>query len=308
MQCRITKGFTLVELLVTVSIIGILMAMVFGALHAAQNSAREAATKATIAKLNGIVMERMNSYLTRRVPIRLEFCPSKHADGTPYTHDEQVEWFRMNAKTRLAAIRDLQRMEMPERFADVVDAPATLPNNVTVPDPQLHRLYASKYAAKKPSDDNNHAECLYILVSLGSPEAMEQFRQNEIGDTDNDGWPEFIDGWGKPIYWLRWAPGCAKSNSNGYSGIQSGDVVNDHDPFDTIKVDSSGFHLIPLIWSYGRSGAKNVDVGKDVHFSSSTSAMIAPDTICGPGYYVNNGAATDDSAKGNITNHSVESR
>ena len=46
-----------------------------------------------------------------------------------------------------------------------------------------------------------------MIVSMGSPEAMEQFSQSEIGDTDHNGYPEFLDGWGKPIFFLRWAPG-----------------------------------------------------------------------------------------------------
>ena len=64
-------GFTLVELLVTITIIGMLAGMMLGALQMARNSAREAATKATIAKLNSIIMQRYESYMTRRVPIQI---------------------------------------------------------------------------------------------------------------------------------------------------------------------------------------------------------------------------------------------
>ena len=47
----------------------ILAAMTLGVLQAPRNSGREYATKATIAKLNNIIMQRYESYLTRRVPI-----------------------------------------------------------------------------------------------------------------------------------------------------------------------------------------------------------------------------------------------
>ena len=73
------------------------------------------------------------------------------------------------------------------------------------------------------------AEMLYMIVSMGSPEAMEQFNQSEIGDTDGNGWPEFLDGWGRPIFFLRWAPGFSP-----YSDIQTmaDPIKHDHDPFD----------------------------------------------------------------------------
>ena len=65
------RAFTLVELLVTITIIGMLAAMMLGALQVARQAGREYATKATIAKLNNIIMQRYESYLTRRVPIQI---------------------------------------------------------------------------------------------------------------------------------------------------------------------------------------------------------------------------------------------
>ncbi len=63
------SGFTLVELLVTITIIGILTGLALGAVHYARQAAAEAKTKATIAKLHAIVMQRYESYMTRRVPL-----------------------------------------------------------------------------------------------------------------------------------------------------------------------------------------------------------------------------------------------
>jgi prepilin-type N-terminal cleavage/methylation domain-containing protein len=295
------SGFTLVEMLVTVTIIGILTGVVFGALQLARNAAREAATKATIAKLDAIITQRYESYLTRRVPIRIP--PTL----TP----------RQAAEVRLAAIRDLMRMEMPERYNDIISAPSPLPNGVpALSEPALHRLYKARYDAHDPGSAPScpaHAECLYLLVSLASPEAMEQFSQSEIGDTDNNGWMEFLDGWGKPIYFLRWAPGCSAKlpdgspNPNGCSEIQSGNPTTDHDPFDTRNVDPDGFRLIPLIYSFGRNGTPNV-----LARGSVVVNYVASDIkICTSTAYQEVGRCDppgSSAAKGNITNHHIEMR
>lgn len=277
------RAFTMMELLVVVVIIAILAAMVLGALQMARQAAREAATKATIAKLNNIIMQRYESYLTRRVPINTSgMAPS------------------VAATNRLAALRDLMRMEMPERWSDISDAPGVLPNGSALAETSLHLLYRNRYApsgSPLPNADYSHAKCLYIIVSMGNPEAMEQFNNSEIG-VDSDGFSYFKDGWGKPIYFLRWPPGCSV-----YSGIQVADATKSHDPFDTRNVDSGGYHLIPLIWSWGRAGSENVNVGLNVHYDAKNYV------ICTASAYQNNGAPSSGSdAYGNINNHVIEQR
>jgi prepilin-type N-terminal cleavage/methylation domain-containing protein len=54
------KAFTLVEMLAVIVIIGIMAGMAFGAYQLARASAHEAATKATIAKLNNIIMRQLD--------------------------------------------------------------------------------------------------------------------------------------------------------------------------------------------------------------------------------------------------------
>ena len=301
-------AFTLVELLVTITIIGILAGMVLGAVQMARQGAREYATKATIAKLNSIIMERYESYLTRRVPIST-------AGLTP----------RQAAEVRLGAIRDLMRMEMPERWTDIEDAPGVLPylpsGQNTLREPALHLLYRNKYQPD-PSDPStitvnanySHAKCLYLIVSMGSPEAMEQFSQSEIRTDPDDGWSYFVDGWERPIYFLRWAPSFA-------SDIQVADFTNHHDPFDSRNVDLTGYQLIPLIVSFGRDANDaafvggnifgNLEMGANVHFPDPGNSNIVRTSICDDAAYQNNGRADltyGAGAPGNITNHHIEQR
>jgi hypothetical protein len=217
---------------------------------------------------------------------------------------------------RLDGIRDLMRMEMPERWADIYHAPAIFGwgnGSNWCAEPALHMLYRSKYApsgSPTPNGNYGQAKCLFLVVSVGSPEAMEQFSQSEI-KVDTDGWAYFVDGWGSPIYFLRWAPGCSSTLSNGYSAIQTGDYTNDHDPFDTRKIDPTAFKLIPLIYSFGRCGYANVNVGQNGYYGNGT-----PDppnwSVMQPRADLTIGAPDPSdlqmSAKGNITNHLIEAR
>jgi prepilin-type N-terminal cleavage/methylation domain-containing protein len=230
-------GFTLVELLVVVVVIGILAGLVLGALQAARETARVAKTRATITKLHNIIMGMYESYRTRRVPINTVGMNPNLA-----------------APARLYALRDLMRMEMPERFTDITYPPIYL----TSP-PALSQAYSNRLKSATSSDlTNGPAECLYMIVTIGC-RARGQFNENEIADTNNNGLPEFVDGWGHPIFFLRWAPGFMDSDiqSNYVAGGMSGPngpATTDHDPFDPMQVDSNAWRLVPLIYSAGPDG------------------------------------------------------
>jgi prepilin-type N-terminal cleavage/methylation domain-containing protein len=231
------RGFTLVELLVTVTIIGILASMMLGAVYVARESAREVKTKSTITKLHAIVMRQYESYRTRRVPVRT-------AQLNP----------NLAARVRLAAIRQTMRLEMPERWSDLAPAATSTDPNpqvalidslqvppvqlwqggnplFSIPVPALASAYRRRYDNALAYVDStypvgNHrdqsherlnryssAECLYMIVTMGGgAEAREQFNDSEIGDADGDGLPEFHDAWGNPILFLRWAPGITESD------------------------------------------------------------------------------------------------
>lgn len=236
------RGFTLIELLIAVSIIGILAAAAVFAMFAAQESARETKTRSTIAKLHGLMMDRWESYRTRRLPIDLPPQPSK-AD-----------------EARLRALRELMRMEMPDRWTDILDNPTVLPFR-----PALSQSYLLRYQTVKaekgadfPTPQFQNAECLYLIITMGPADevgGIEQFRASEIGDTDADGMPEFLDGWGRPISFLRWAPGFTRlADGTQLSDLQSGDPNKDPDPFDPRRLVRTAYALFPLVFSAGPDG------------------------------------------------------
>jgi len=237
-------GFTLIELLVTVTIIMLLASLMLGGMAVARQRARIDRTRTTIRKIHEIVMPQYESYVRRRVPL-----PTGLTSGTAI------------AQERLRRIRRLSLHEMPDSWADVAnsetDARAGDGTNPigtgTVAIPGYSHTgamfgYATFRTTVTAADfaANGSSECLYLIVSRGTfeSEKLEQFRNEEIGDTDGDGAPEFLDAWGKPIIFFRWAPGFV-------SPVQVHDAVNRHDPLDPMRVDVNGFVLTPLVVSGG---------------------------------------------------------
>jgi len=220
---RPAGAFTLVELMVVLVIIAMLAGLTLAGLAGARQRAKIDKTRSTIRKLNEIVLPQYESYLARRVPV----------SGGSRT---QI------ARTRLANRRTLMVLEMPDQWDDVdVDPRPSLPR--TAP--------AIRYSAAKPPPTTANlkryesAECLALIVMRGgfNQDAAEAFRNDEVGDVDGDGAPEFLDGWGRPIGFIRWPAGFA-------SPVQSLNASESPDPMDPARV-SEDYGLIPLIFSPG---------------------------------------------------------
>jgi prepilin-type N-terminal cleavage/methylation domain-containing protein len=276
MQCNQTKAtrraFTLVELMVVIAIIALLAAMSLSALATATEQAKVQRTRAIINKIDQLVMEKWEGYRTRAVPIAIP-------NGTSP---------RAAAQIRLHAIRDLMRMELPDRKSDVTDDPADVDpvamSYAKLAAPAAWRGYRRRAIAMQTArgqdwlDDtagwtttSQGSECLYLILAGmrdGDKSALEYFSAAEIGDLDEDGMPEILDGWGRPIEFLRWAPGYVKDPdtstfTNDYTALtdQSRDATTQHDPFDPLRLEANAFALVPLIFSGGTD--KEFDVFTD---------------------------------------------
>jgi prepilin-type N-terminal cleavage/methylation domain-containing protein len=206
-------GFTLVELLISIMIVTILASMVLFAMASVTETARVDRTRAQITRINELLLEKWESYQTRRVPPTLrEWEMLQTADGAAQMQPRFV------GRNRLQALRELMRLELPDRITDVTDPPKVLVDPVRRRPlrPALSRAYV-RLAQKRTaaagttwSAQYQQSECLHLILSQmreADFSALEFFSENEIGDLDGDGMPEILDAWGTPIRWLRWAPG-----------------------------------------------------------------------------------------------------
>src|SRR4051794_15580670 len=315
------SGVTLIELLIVMLIISILAALVIGVAAVAAETARQAQTRHVVERIHTLLTEYLDSYKTRRLKVR----PAIES-GITGRYTRVADRGRNVALARLYALRELMVMEIPDRWSDVLlNAVPSTPTGVadalypyfednqgssTTGRTQLANLYLRRYAqiadrnfvnaitgaanTREQIIENQGAECLYMVVSLacGDGEARTLFAEKDIGDTDGDGAPEFLDGWGHPISFLRWAPGFDSQiqiNANELSSpLSASDVTRiakDHDPFDVFRADSTAFRLVPLIYSGGRDESTGLfeafDVpswvgGKTVRITGTAPPYLSP--------------------------------
>lgn len=343
-------GFTLVELLVGIAIIGLMAGMVLFALAGARQDARTTRTNGTIQKINDVILQRWEEYRYRAVKLNV---PPEWLRSQPSLAGQPLLPPREGARLRMLALRDVMRMEMPDRFTDLLFPPsryAIVLNGSTTATyadstglgrdvPQRYNQLRNYFGFTSlgptyfnttmgggypyigqepgripgtpkptPSFENQSAELLYAIVATstyngGSP--LENFRPTEIGDTDGDTYPEFLDAWGEPIRWIRWPAGHGGPLNATYSSQDTNGVPHVPDAMDPVRTDwrwanaapqpftpvpaapVRPWTLVPLIVSAGNDGA--FDLVFDPADSSGTPLFAyAGETFdLAPGAYAN---------------------
>lgn len=291
---RPRAGFTLVELLVTIAIIAILASFILGALYGSQEKAKETRTEALVAQLHNVIIDKWEGYRTRRLPVATGTTPAN----------------------RLVALRKLMRMELPDRYKDLEFDPTSTTPSIVVPSQRnAYRrkieVMRQRFNTKTGSTDNlnqyltriqtnnQSAECLYLIITVGlDADERAVFKARDMGDTDTDGMPELLDGWGNPIEWLRWAPGFVSDLQPLNPSTSLPDSLENHDAFDPLRlqrdVSPGEKNWPPTTTTYSPPGGKPADLPPAWGFNLVPLIVSpGPDGNAGYGLYFLPEAAVD---------------
>lgn len=293
-----------------IAIIGMLGAISITTVRASIQSAKETQTRTTIAKIDNVLTACYEKYQYRRVGL------SNINGGNRWVQLSSDAQYR-----RLIIIRDLLRCDFPctpaELYMGLVNYtyPPFIPTSETTPlQAALRSIIASDSLNSSLSGDPiiANAELLYLVVMNGDPEARSLFAEREVNDVDKNGLNEFIDGWGNPICWFRWAPGLDSSDRQPLISDVESQLNNfgsldakDKDPFDPSCV-GDGWFLVPYIYSAGPDGeygltmpnATNIKYMDNPFLSVADEGTIPPVQVGSP-------LAGTRTYKDNIDNHTL---
>lgn len=175
-------GFTLVELLIVVAIIALLMSILGVAVMSMIGSAKIAATKGTITKVQGLLQQRIESVVSR--------------DPERVLVDSLTPRFNNQKRAEAMAHKFLFRQAFPQTWAELA---ANSPN----------LLALSGETPPMSATKAQSSEVLYFLLTKADvlgypPEGTDVFSSAEVADTDGNGKMELIDAWGRPLRFYRW--------------------------------------------------------------------------------------------------------
>jgi type II secretory pathway pseudopilin PulG len=158
--------------MVVIMIIGILASSVLFAMYGAIEDAKIARTRTQVARIHDLVMSRWESYRTKRV--RYIFPPGVSQQAQAGARRFLNSNPRHFAVVRLLLIRELMRLELPDRKTDVWDSPISIPTgfsfsgtgiNVTLQPPAAAAEYQRRAPAGNWDEQYQDSECLYLILS-----------------------------------------------------------------------------------------------------------------------------------------------
>lgn len=199
-------GFTIVELMIVISILLFLIATSAFVVRNIGNKAREKATMANIVKVNGLLSQRIQAFQKLLESKRSEkliqpLLSSKR--GQLVSELGSKKYYSLtDPVVEILVRKDLFRENFPQFIGDSKTINAIMNAQAGV----------TPGAAGNLGSDGGlsiSSEYLYFVLTqyngLGiTPVGEDAFNSSEVKDTDGDGLKEFIDGWGRPLRFYHW--------------------------------------------------------------------------------------------------------
>lgn len=246
-------GFTLVELLVVISIIAILAALTVRVAVGLVNEGREAGTKATISKIQRILDSRLQAFQRKygnndaTTQVRLKRTPEWALTTYLTIPDANGNAVALNENARLIATRKLLYIQHFPQLAWELNYRQH---------PGMFREPGNPTISVQPTESTvSNAEVLYDLIVNAAPVGeppigTDSFNANETGDTDNDGRLEFVDAWGQPLRFYRWPVLLFRPD------LPASDVLTPYNPSNPPPAPRATFAM-NLLASYPPDGLNN---------------------------------------------------
>lgn len=193
------SGFTLLEILIVVAIVAVLASFLTVAIGRSITQAREAATRATLLKLDGLLQQRLEAF---RV---LMDSPQKQNEMKSRVGLKRTEL--QNGSPSIAGLNEKMLQLMVYKDYYRAGFPQTLADNTNLGTSGQPFNGNTTSNAKEVAAESS--EFLHWLITqadtFGVPAVDDsEFSSAEVADTDGDGRMEFVDAWGQPLRFYRW--------------------------------------------------------------------------------------------------------
>lgn len=217
------RGFTLIEILIVLMIVSFLLAGLGVTISNMMASAREAQTVATLQKIDGLIAERQQGmervfFQGRDFRRFVDSFHEKLIQGDPSGTPPIPQLFGLSPKAVEAGARkDFFRIIFPQRFSEMIDGnvdgiPDRIFGDEVYGDGKGSVVWNGGSPLQVPQNhqpETESSELLYFaltrMATYGvAPVGTDEFSTDEVADTDGDGLPEFVDGWGRPLRFYRW--------------------------------------------------------------------------------------------------------
>ncbi len=193
---RRRPGFTLIELLIVIGLIGFMATMGVILVQTMAGRAKAGRTKVIIRQIDTQIAQRLDGF-------------DRWFDSQEKFLLQKLRIYSVTEKNRILGKKTYFKAYFPQTPGEVLKSE------------NIYSLWWDEDGARKDTVDNaaDSAEVLYAMLmemqTFGTESVSEgDFDNTMIGDTDDDGLKEFIDGWGNPIRFYRWPTRLVKPDGN----------------------------------------------------------------------------------------------